>query len=174
MRRLGVDPGSRRTGLALSESELSVACPLTTLAHKSAPEALRLLCEVIDAEQVGEVIVGLPLRLDGTDGEAARRARRLAADLTARTGASVVLWDERLSTVAAERALSEQGVRGRQRRQVVDQAAATLLLQSYLDAQRARDRDHAQDALDDFDPAEDFGPPAPVRGGRRGRGGRRR
>ncbi|MDD9944263.1 MAG: Holliday junction resolvase RuvX [Myxococcales bacterium] len=134
MRRMGIDAGSRRTGLALSESGMAVACPHATIEHATRKEALERVCAAALAADAEELVVGLPLRLDGREGEAARRARRLAQALEARLGLPVVLWDERLTTAAAERALIEQGLDGRERRKVVDQVAATLILQSFLDA----------------------------------------
>lgn len=135
MRRLGVDPGSVRTGLSVSEAGLSVAVPRATLRHKTAREAVKAVAVVASEVEAQEIVVGLPLRLDGSEGEAARRSRLFASALEAATRRPVVLWDERLSTAQADRALTVQGVRGKARKDVVDQAAATLLLQSYLDAQ---------------------------------------
>jgi putative Holliday junction resolvase len=91
-------------------------------------------CEQLAVEQI---VVGLPLRLDGSEGEAARRARRFADKLKARTGLAVVMWDERLTSRAAGRVLGEAGVRGAKRRQSVDPIAAALILQGYLDAESA-------------------------------------
>jgi putative Holliday junction resolvase len=90
--------------------------------------------EALADEDVALLVVGLPLRLDGTEGEAARRARAFGEVLGAAFGVEVAFWDERLTTVAAERSLSEMGRRGTKRREVVDQSAATILLQGYLDA----------------------------------------
>ena len=148
MRRIGIDPGSARTGLAIADDEVPVATPLQTLAHRSLDEALRQVAAVVSAERAGEVVVGLPLALDGREGEAARKARLFAQRLSAMTKARVILWDERLSTVAATRALAEvRGAGGRRRspgprtggrdKGRVDRAAATLILQGYLDSQRA-------------------------------------
>lgn len=81
-------------------------------------------------------MVGLPLRLDGGEGEAARRARVFGAALAEAMEMDVVYWDERLTTVAAERSLREMGKRGSKRRAVVDQSAAAILLQGYLDAKK--------------------------------------
>jgi putative Holliday junction resolvase len=154
MRRLGVDPGSVRTGVAVADDELGVATPLVTLKHASQADALAQLAKVVTEQEVGEIVIGLPLAMDGREGEAARRARRFASEVTARCGVPVVLWDERLSSASAERALRAQGKKGEARRGVVDQAAATLLLQSYLDSQRDRrwDEDSAQ-ANDEPSPA---------------------
>jgi putative Holliday junction resolvase len=137
MRSLGVDLGTVRTGVAVADSEVAVATPLCTLHHRSLPEIIAAVAALIAKEQIGEVVLGLPLQLGGREGDSARRVRQFARALASQTSVPVRLWDERLSSVAAERSLREQGVRRGQRRAVVDQVAATLLLQSYLD-QRAR------------------------------------
>ena len=99
-------------------------------------EAARKVREALTDEDVETAVVGLPLRLDGTEGEAARRARVLGEALRAALDAEVVYWDERMTTVAAERSLREMGRRGSRRREIVDQSAATILLQGYLDAKK--------------------------------------
>jgi putative Holliday junction resolvase len=138
MRRLGIDPGTARTGLAVADDEIGVATPLTTVAHRSLAEAVRAIAAIAAREAIEVVVIGLPLALDGREGEAARRARAFASALRKQSRIRVVLWDERLSTVSAERALRAQGVRGADKKRVIDQAAATLLLQSYMDGRRAR------------------------------------
>ena len=141
MRVLGVDPGVRRIGLAMSEQDVGIASPLSTVPGGDPERSAHTLAAEVQRLEVGKVVVGLPLRLDGSEGEAARRVRVLADRLRALTRIEVVLWDERLTTKAAERALGEAGVRGKKRRQSVDRIAAALILQSYLDAERARDCD---------------------------------
>lgn len=136
MRRLGIDPGQRRVGLAFSEDEL--ASPLKTLQREDDRTLLAALTAEIRSHDIGEVVLGLPVRMDGREGPEAKRARKLAAAITHASGAPVVLWDERLTTVAAERELRGVGMRGARKKAILDQAAATLLLQSYLDAQRER------------------------------------
>jgi putative Holliday junction resolvase len=135
MRVLGIDPGLRRVGVALSDEDGRIALPLSTLARRGDPALLDALASLVQEHGASCVVVGLPLRLDGGDSESTRRARALAAALSARVTAQVVLWDERLSTAQAERSLREAAVRARDQRAVVDQVAATLILQSYLDAQ---------------------------------------
>lgn len=134
MRRLGVDPGSVRIGLAISDEDGRIATPLATVLRAGEGAAADRIAEQARQSGVEEIVVGLPLRMDGTEGDAARRARSLGDAIAARVKVPIVYWDERLTTVQAERALSEADVRGPARRAVVDQAAATLLLQSYLDA----------------------------------------
>lgn len=136
MRRLGIDPGQRRVGLAYAEDEL--ASPLKTLLRESDAALIAALSAEVRQLEVGEVVLGLPLRMDGREGPEAKRARKLAEAITRASGVPVRLWDERLTTVAAERELRGVGMKGARKKAVLDQAAATLLLQSYLDAQRER------------------------------------
>lgn len=133
MRRLGIDLGTVRTGLAIAEADVRVATPLCTVQHASLPEAVTCVAEVVARERIEQAIVGLPLRLDGSEGDAARRVRQFAQALARSARLPVRLWDERLSTVAAQNSLRKQGVRSAQQRRMVDQVAATLLLQSFLD-----------------------------------------
>lgn len=136
MRRLGIDLGTVRTGLAIAESEVPVATPLCTLRHRSLQEVVADVANVIAREGIAEAVVGLPLRMDGSEGDAVRRVRGFAHALAAQAKIGVRLWDERLTTVAALRSLKGQSLRRGQKQQVVDQVAATMVLQSYLDSQR--------------------------------------
>jgi putative Holliday junction resolvase len=133
MRRLGIDLGTVRTGIAVAHAEVPVATPLCTITHKSLPEIITKVAELIAREEIAEVIVGMPLELSGREGDSARRVRVFAKALNQQTRVPVRLWDERLSTAAADRSLRTQNVRASDRRRMVDQVAATLLLQSYLD-----------------------------------------
>ncbi|MGE0789591.1 MAG: Holliday junction resolvase RuvX [Sandaracinaceae bacterium] len=133
MRRLGIDHGERRVGLALSDEEGTFAQPLDTIARKDPKALIAELVALIREREVREIVVGLPLHLDGREGASARRARKFAEKLGAASGVPVVMWDERMSSAAAERALREGGVRARDQRGLVDKVAAALMLQSYLD-----------------------------------------
>jgi putative Holliday junction resolvase len=139
-RRLGVDVGSVRVGVALSDPAGLLATPLITLARDERDGTdLRRLAELVAEHEVVEVVVGLPRTLAGVEGPAARGARGYAAALAGVLAAAVpvVFSDERLSTVVATRSLRERGVRGRRQRAVVDQAAAVEILQGWLAARRA-------------------------------------
>jgi putative pre-16S rRNA nuclease len=134
-RVLGIDVGSVRIGLAVSDETHTLASPLATLPNDPRTLWPRLAREVQE-RQVARVVIGLPRRLDGSEGEAAELARRFAAEVERRTAVVVEFWDERFTTAAAERSLIESGVRRRRRREVIDAVAASVLLQSWLDARR--------------------------------------
>ena len=136
-RIVGIDPGEVRIGIAISDEEASIAFPRETiLARGGRAEAARRVREALTEDEISLAIVGLPLRLDGSEGEAARRAKAFGEALGEALEVEVVYWDERLTTVAAERSLREMGRRGARQREVVDQSAATILLQGYLDANK--------------------------------------
>jgi putative Holliday junction resolvase len=139
--RLGVDVGSVRVGLAISDPAGVLATPLRTLARDLSHGAdLRALAEIVRVEDVVEVVVGLPRSMSGQEGPAARAARAYAGRVSSSVAVPVRLVDERLSTVSATRSLREAGVRARRHRPVVDQAAAVVILQNALDAERATGR----------------------------------
>jgi len=137
---MGVDLGARRIGVAVSDSRGTLASPTCTLDRSGDADADRAALGAL-AAQLGarRVVVGMPLSLDGRRGPAARAARA-EADALARVlspeGISVETFDERLTTVSAERALAAAGRRGPGRRRVIDQAAAAVMLQAWLDTQR--------------------------------------
>jgi putative Holliday junction resolvase len=129
--RLGVDVGTVRVGIAACDPDARLAFPVTTLPARD----LDSLVLLVHDRAVVEVVVGLPTRLSGEEGPAARSARAFAADLAGRIApVPVTLVDERLTTVAAHRRMAERGMRGRARRGLVDQEAAVQILQSHLDA----------------------------------------
>jgi putative Holliday junction resolvase len=133
---LGIDPGTVRVGLAVSDETRTLASPLASMQRNSAALWERIAKEIA-VHNVRHVVVGLPRRLDGSEGDAAADARALARDVEAHTRLPVTLWDERFTTVQAQRHLISAGMRRRRRRDVVDAAAAALLLQGWLDAQPA-------------------------------------
>ena len=131
-RVLGLDLGDVRIGVAISDPERRMAVPMGTV-RTGAPADLRAIAELVREHDVVLVVVGLPLRLSGERGSAAAKAEGFADALRAVLDVPVVLQDERLSTVEAERALREGGVSGPARRAVVDRSAAAVILQAYLD-----------------------------------------
>jgi putative Holliday junction resolvase len=144
--RIGVDVGSVRVGVAVSDPSALLATPLVTLPRDASGDRdIARLVELAAEYAAVEFVVGLPRSLSGREGPAAEIARRYAAALADRVAPIPVhLSDERLTTVSAIRTLSDRGVRGRRQRAVVDQAAAVLILQTWLDSRRSgtvRDRD---------------------------------
>jgi putative holliday junction resolvase len=133
---LAVDPGSKRVGTALSDPTGTVAQPFRTLPAEPASTLPARIAELAREVEAGEIVVGLPLRLDGREGPEARAAREMSARLREATGLRVRLVDERLSSAAAERALVAGGARRSRRREVADQVAAAIFLQTYLETAR--------------------------------------
>lgn len=135
MRIVGIDGGTKRVGVALSDELGITAQPVATLARKGDLAFLERLRQTLGEISPDRFVVGLPLRLDGSEGGAARAARRLAALLEEAFGVPVDLWDERLTSIQAERILIDAGVSRKGRRGATDRIAAAILLQSFLDAQ---------------------------------------
>jgi putative Holliday junction resolvase len=134
-RVLGIDVGSVRIGLAISDETCTLASPVATVANEPHTLWTRLERE-IEEREVDRIVIGLPRLLDGTEGEAAEKAHAFAAELGRRTTTPIELWDERFTTTIAERSLIESGLRRKRRRAVIDSVAAALLLQSWLDSRR--------------------------------------
>lgn len=141
-RRLGVDVGSVRIGVAISDPDAILATPVETVARERRSHRdghLRRLARLIDEHEVVEVVVGLPRTLADRTGDAARDAIELADALAQRIApVPVRLADERLTTVTAQRRMREAGVRSKNQRAVIDQAAAVAILQGWLDRRRAQ------------------------------------
>ena len=136
MRTLGLDVGSRRIGVALSDELGITAQPLVVLDAKNRREAVARIRELCAEHEVDMIVIGLPLSMSGGDrGSSAARAREFAGRLAEEVTAEIVLWDERFTTAQAERVLIQGNVRRKNRRAVVDKIAAALILQGYLDAQ---------------------------------------
>ncbi|MDD5351029.1 MAG: Holliday junction resolvase RuvX [Chthoniobacteraceae bacterium] len=134
-RLLGIDVGEARIGLALSDELGMLAHPLETVKTKEG-NPFRHVAEVIAREKIALVVIGLPRNMNGTYGPAAEKAREFAAKLQKLAPeCGVKFWDERLTTVAAQRQLHEAGRNVKNSRAVIDQAAAVLILQGYLDSQ---------------------------------------
>lgn len=133
-RALGLDTGDARIGLALSDELRMLAHPLQTVSAGKA--ALAQITEVIQQKSVDTVVVGLPKNMDGTKGAAAQKAEAFAGELQKRVPkVKIILWDERMTTLAAQRALHEAGRNTKQSKGVIDQVAAQMILQSWLDSQ---------------------------------------
>ena len=140
-RILALDVGRKRIGLAVSDPLGLIAQGLKVLERRDWDLDLARLVDVARAYRIQEILVGLPRHMDGRLGDQAEEILALARALGEALGARVVTWDERLSTVEAERLLIEADLSRRRRRQVVDQVAATIILQAYLDSRPRGEED---------------------------------
>lgn len=133
-RVLGIDLGSRRIGVAVSDPGRVIASPDRVLSRSGDAERdRRAIAAIADEWEARVLVIGLPLSLDGSEGPAARAAREESERLAELTGLPVETYDERFTTVTAQRSLTEQNVRGKDRRKVIDMVAAAVLLQAWLD-----------------------------------------
>jgi putative Holliday junction resolvase len=136
-RRLGVDVGDVRIGVAISDPDGILATPVETVA--AGPAAIGRLAQIVRENEVFECIVGLPTGLSGREGPAAIKVRAFCTDLqTAIDPVPIRLFDERMSTITADSNLRASGRSGRGKRSIIDQAAATVILQTALDSERTR------------------------------------
>ncbi len=128
-RLLGVDLGEKRVGLAISDPLRKIATPLETVDREGIFSRLE---ELVRKQNIGEIVVGLPLNMDGSRGKKAEAAEGFAADLEEKFGLPVVLWDERLTSVSAEKVMREAGERPSRAKPSVDKISAALILEAYL------------------------------------------
>jgi putative Holliday junction resolvase len=133
-RLLGVDYGRVRIGLAVSDPERKIASPLETYRRRDLEKDARYFRELTERETIGMLVVGLPVHTDGREGQKAAEARKFAAWLACATDLPVAFWDERFTTVEAERHLWSAGLTHKQRKGRRDRVAAQIMLQSYLEA----------------------------------------
>jgi putative Holliday junction resolvase len=138
MRILGLDVGDRRIGVAVSDELALTAQPVLTLARKNLRLDLRFLARLMRKYGCAEVVVGNPVYMSGDLSPQASKTQGFARTLQEETGAQVHMWDERLSTGEAHRYLDETGRAPKSRRAVIDQLAAVLILQAFLDARRTK------------------------------------
>jgi putative Holliday junction resolvase len=131
---LGIDLGDARIGVAGSDELGMLAHPLETIPATQGKSITRIL-ELAAARAAEAIIVGMPRNMDGTYGPAAEKSRIFIEELRAQTPLKVIPWDERLTTVAAQRSLRESGKKSREQKGVIDQVAAQIILQSWLDSQ---------------------------------------
>lgn len=134
MNLLALDYGTRRVGVAGGDTQICLATPLPFLSAQPWPEFLEALKRIIAARRIEKILIGLPLRMDGSEGTAAQAARAFGEKVGAATGLPVEFSDERLSSVEAHQRLREAGRDARSARTRVDSAAAAILLQDYLNA----------------------------------------
>ena len=135
-RLLGLDVGTKTIGMALSDVTRSVATPFDTIRRTKFTADAWTIREVVEKNQVGALVIGFPLNLDGSEGPRAQSTRAFARNLAAHVAVPMVLWDERLSTAAVERHLIEADASRKRRAEVVDRMAAAYILQGALDRLR--------------------------------------
>ncbi|WP_138464907.1 Holliday junction resolvase RuvX [Poseidonocella sp. HB161398] len=132
----GLDLGTKTIGVAVSDTMRSVASPIETVKRKKFTLDAQALLKIIEPRQVAGIVLGLPRNMDGTEGPRAQSTRAFARNLAQLTPLPMTFWDERLSTVAAERALLEADTSRRRRAEVIDHVAAGYILQGALDRLR--------------------------------------
>ncbi len=133
---MGLDLGDKTIGIAVSDTMRSVASPLKTLRRGKFTSNATALLEIASAREISGIVLGLPLNMDGSEGPRCQATRAFARNLETRTPLPITFWDERLSTVAAERALLEADASRARRAQVIDHVAAGYILQGLLDRLR--------------------------------------
>ena len=132
---LGIDFGQARIGLAISDELRLLAHPLETIPANK--DSAKRIAEVVRDRKIDKVVIGIPRHMSGAIGEAAKKALDFAAELRQKLPCAVETWDERLTTVAANRALTAAGKKTRETRKFIDQVAAQMILQGFLDRERA-------------------------------------
>lgn len=132
MKVMGVDYGDARTGVAVSDLLCSIVGSTTVIHSRNVEKTLSELCRIVQEQSVGEIVVGLPKNMDGTEGPRAQLCREFAERLSDMTDLPVQLWDERRTTVEAHNILSQHNYHGKKRKDTVDAVAASLILEGYL------------------------------------------
>jgi putative Holliday junction resolvase len=132
-RLMGLDVGTKTIGLALSDTRLVIASPLETVRRRRFREDIAALFALIDRHEVGGLVIGLPLRMEGGDGPRTQSVRQFARNLLALREMPVAFWDERLSTAAVTREMIAHDMTRKRRAEIVDRVAAAYILQGFLD-----------------------------------------
>lgn len=145
MKILAVDYGDARTGLAISDSSELLASPIETITEYNAQRLAEKIAAIAKQYSAQEMIVGLPINMNGTKGERAEKCEAFGQLLAELVDIPVKMWDERSTTVTAHRVLNEVNVRGKKRKAVVDTVAATVILESYLAYRRTLKRKESVD-----------------------------
>jgi putative holliday junction resolvase len=135
-RVMALDVGGRRIGVALSDSTRVLASPLTTLRAEPRPRVIGEIAALVARHEVAEMVVGLPLTLSGEIGPQAKLVQAFAEELRAALAVPLHMFDERLTSVAADRMMQELGIKPDRRRERIDEVAASIILQDFLDSQR--------------------------------------
>ncbi len=135
---LGIDPGDRRTGLAVGDSDTGIVSPVGVVETRDAAQRVALIVQAAVEHGVDALVVGLPLNMDGTTGPAAQKAEALAAQLRGTCGKDVHLHDERLSSFAADGQMAQSGLTHKQKKERRDALAAAVMLKDYLTTREER------------------------------------
>ena len=131
-RVMGIDYGDARTGIAVSDLLCSIVGNTTVIHSRGLEKTLTEICRIVKEQDVGEIVIGLPRNMDGSEGPRAELCRSFAKFVEERTGLKVVMWDERRTTVEAHNILSQHNYHGKKRKDTVDAVAASLILEGYL------------------------------------------
>lgn len=138
MRIMGIDYGDARTGVAISDLLCTIAGSATVVPSRNREKAIADIVRLARENEVGEIVVGLPRNMDGTEGVRAALCREFGEELKTITGLPVAMWDERRTTVEAHNILSQHNYHGKKRKDTVDAVAATLILEGYLDYKKRK------------------------------------
>ncbi len=133
MRLMGLDVGEKTIGIALSDVSRMIASPLETIERKTFTKDMERLAQLLDMHRVGGVIIGYPINMNGTEGPRCQSIRQFARNVAEKHPVPLLLWDERMSTMAVERTMIEAGMTRQRRDQIVDKLAASYILQGFLD-----------------------------------------
>lgn len=133
-RLLGIDPGTKTIGLALSDFMLTIATPMETIKRKKFTTDIIRLKEIVEEQNVGGFVIGLPINMDGSEGPRCQSVRAFAKNLEQNFDIPMAFWDERLSTASVERTLIKADISRAKRAEVIDKMAASYILQGALDA----------------------------------------
>ena len=133
---LSVDYGDARTGIAVCDRMQLLASPVTVINQNYEPKVIAEIKELVKKHGAEKIVVGLPKNMNGTEGERAQKCKAFAQKLQEETGTETVMWDERLTTVSAHRALNVTNVTGKKRKGIVDAVSAVMILEDYLAAQK--------------------------------------
>ena len=129
---MGIDYGDARTGVAVSDLLCSLVGTTKVIHSRSMMKTVDAICEMVKGSDIGEIVVGLPKNMDGTEGARAELCKEFAQKLRESTGLPVAMWDERRTTVEAHNILSQHNYHGKKRKDTVDAVAASLILEGYL------------------------------------------
>ena len=129
---MGIDYGDARTGIAVSDLLCSIVGTTKVIHSRNMDKTVAAVCELVNGSDIGEIVVGLPKNMDGTEGARAELCKEFAQKVAEATGLPVAMWDERRTTVEAHNILSQHNYHGKKRKDTVDAVAASLILEGYL------------------------------------------